>query len=359
MRKAIPKGCLMLHCTVVNRYQKCAELLNCDNSGARMPCARAREIYHRAIVEEGIIPDAVPDCLRQLNLVVAREEDDLAHPVPPPVAAEIALRPLEEAVARLRREAADLHAAVRAYDAVYAEARGREEQTLTVVRGDRAVGHVLETAVKGCAAELVEVQPGDGRPGGPLQRVVGQSLPVLARGVRHRAVYQHSARSHEPALARIEGITARGAEVRTLAETCGRLVVCDRTVAFVPAGEEPAGAVVAVRHPALVAYLADVFERQWVRAAPVDPATAGRRDASVLSDLQRTILRAMVSGETDERIARRVGLSRRTVVAHICKAAERFGSSSRAQLGYLLAGSGLLDGEGDGEGEGDGGGDPS
>ncbi|MFE7180922.1 response regulator transcription factor [Streptomyces erythrochromogenes] len=67
-----------------------------------------------------------------------------------------------------------------------------------------------------------------------------------------------------------------------------------------------------------------------------------QEDRPFLDDLQRTILRAMVEGETDERIARRIGLSRRTVVSHIRKVAERFGSNSRAQLGYLLAGSGLL-----------------
>ncbi|PZT69540.1 hypothetical protein DN402_23685 [Streptomyces sp. SW4] len=96
------------------------------------------------------------------------------------------------------------------------------------------------------------------------------------------------------------------------------------------------------RHPDLVRYLREMFERSWVRAAPVVRSASRQEDGAFLDDLQRTILRAMVEGETDERIARRIGLSRRTVVSHIRKVAERFGSNSRAQLGYLLAGSSLL-----------------
>ncbi|GAA2415917.1 hypothetical protein GCM10010433_13660 [Streptomyces pulveraceus] len=67
------------------------------------------------------------------------------------------------------------------------------------------------------------------------------------------------------------------------------------------------------------------------------------RTPVVTSDLQRTILQAVVGGETDESIARRLGMSRRSVAEHVRRVSERLGSNSRAQLGYLVATSGLLE----------------
>lgn len=51
-----------------------------------------------------------------------------------------------------------------------------------------------------------------------------------------------------------------------------------------------------------------------------------------------------MGGETDESIARRLGMSRRSVAEHVRRVSERLGSNSRAQLGYLVATSGLLSG---------------
>ncbi|GAA5057132.1 hypothetical protein GCM10023336_30640 [Streptomyces similanensis] len=55
--------------------------------------------------------------------------------------------------------------------------------------------------------------------------------------------------------------------------------------------------------------------------------------------LDRTIARAM----TDAVIADRLGMNVRTAREHIAKLAAALGSASRAQLGYLIARSGILD----------------
>lgn len=279
----------------------------------------------------------------------------MAFPVPPSVAAEAALRPLEEAMAGLRSEAATIRAALGAYDSIYANARRKEEQPLTVIRGTRTISHALEAAVSGCTQELITAQPGGGRSAELLREALGRSLPLLARGVRQRTLYQHSVRTHKPTLAYIKQVSAQGAEVRTLAEIFDRLIICDQDVAFIPTGEKTADTAMAIRHPALIRFLRVMFERHWTRATPVDPSAGGQREALVVDDIQRVILRAMVAGETDERIARRIGLSRRTVVAHIRRVSEHFDSNSRAQLGFLLASSGLLDNAEAGSVRGDGG----
>jgi DNA-binding NarL/FixJ family response regulator len=52
-----------------------------------------------------------------------------------------------------------------------------------------------------------------------------------------------------------------------------------------------------------------------------------------------------VEGHVDEAIARRLGMNVRTCRAHIAKLAQALGSGSRAQLGYLIAQSGMLNSE--------------
>jgi DNA-binding NarL/FixJ family response regulator len=131
-------------------------------------------------------------------------------------------------------------------------------------------------------------------------------------------------------------------EIRTLEELIERLIICDQTVAFIPARDDQKVAL-ELRHPGLVRYLAKVFELLWRRAVPLrdevpyDPAPNG------ISGVQRSIAKLLVEGHVDEAIARRLGMNVRTCRAHIAKLAAILGSGSRAQLGYLIAQSGILE----------------
>ena len=62
-----------------------------------------------------------------------------------------------------------------------------------------------------------------------------------------------------------------------------------------------------------------------------------------ITGVQRSIAQLLVEGHVDEAIARRLGMNVRTCRAHIAKLASHLGSGSRAQLGYLIAQSGILD----------------
>lgn len=96
-------------------------------------------------------------------------------------------------------------------------------------------------------------------------------------------------------------------------------------------------------HPAADHLPARHFDEAWDRSVPVRPERVPLRTPVVTSDLQRTILQAVVGGETDQSIARRLGMSRRSVAEHVRRVSEQLGSRSRAQLGYLVATSGLLE----------------
>ncbi|MGW2609417.1 LuxR C-terminal-related transcriptional regulator [Streptomyces mirabilis] len=296
------------------------------------------------MLSTGTLPGAdVPDCLWKLSLV--RECSDSpgsVELVPPEAAAYATLGPLEEELARRRQELLSAQATFAALSEAYADARGDRQVTVTLLTGSDLISSALEAAVSGCREELLTAQPGGGRAPHLLAEAMERDVRLLSRGVRQRTIYQHTVRSHQATMSYIEEITDAGAQVRTLTEVFERMIICDRKIAFIPVSEERAVAALRVTHPGLVRFLAQFFENAWDRAVPFVPWAAPARSPEITSDIQRAILRAIVSGETDDSIARRLGMSRRSVAEHVRKVSLQLASGSRAQLGYLLATSSIL-----------------
>ncbi|MCX4820181.1 LuxR C-terminal-related transcriptional regulator [Streptomyces sp. NBC_01142] len=270
-------------------------------------------------------------------------EPGVVYPVPPTAAAVSVFRPLKAQMDQYCRTERSLRAAFAQFDAVYDETRRQEEPAFTLLVGSTAIGDTLEAAVDACREELLTAQPGGGRPVEHLVEALDRDMRLLSRGTHQRTIYQHTVRAHQPTLAYIEQVVAAGAEVRTLAEVFERVIICDRKVAFIPVSDDRGAAALEVRHPAVVRFLAQTFDRDWARCIPVDEQSVAHRSPAVISDTQRTILQAIVAGETDESIARRLGMSRRSVAVHVRRVSEQLGSRSRGQLGYLIATSGVLD----------------
>lgn len=299
---------------------------------------------YRDALSTGTLPlDAVPACLWTLNLVTeAAGEPGMARVVPPETAAFSVLAPMEAAVADGQRALRATQAVFSTFSQLYVEARRSEQPPLTLLSGGALISDTLEAAVGNCRVELLTAQPGGGRSPDLLGEALTRDLQLLARGVSQRTIYQHTVRSHQATLSYIEQITEAGGEVRTLAEVFERMIICDREVAFVPVSDQRGVAALQVRHPGLVRLFAKFFDNAWARSIPVSPDRTPARSPVATTDVQRTILHAVVSGETDDSIARRLGMSRRSVAEHIRKVSTQLESTSRAQLGYLLATSGLL-----------------
>ncbi|MFG2596815.1 LuxR C-terminal-related transcriptional regulator [Streptomyces sp. NPDC048462] len=313
-------------------------------AGPERPCESALATYRRALVTGCLPQGEVAGCLRDLHLMVSdRGSPGFMVPVPPETASYTALAPLQEELLDRRRALRATRATLSVFEALYADVHRSEQPALTRLSGEAVISRALEAAVGGCREQVRTAHPGGGRPARVLQEVLTRDLDNLGRGVRQRTIYQHTVRSDRTTLAYIEQVTEAGAEVRTLAEVVDRVIVFDRDLAFVPFSDEPHHAL-RVQHPSLVRFLARAFDEAWARAVPVRPERAPLRTPVITSDLQRAILRAVVNGETDAAIARRIGMSRRSVAEHMRKVSEQLGSTGRAQLGYLVATSGLLDG---------------
>ncbi|ARZ69181.1 hypothetical protein SMD11_3548 [Streptomyces albireticuli] len=310
-------------------------------------CAEGLTRYRQAVVKGCTSKEDVPECLLRLGLLVTPPDDpEVLVPVAPDVALAELVRPIEE---RLERQRGDVRALTDSFSpvhAIYTVAKREHQGWATQIHGERVIDSTLAHAVRSCRGELMTVQPGGRRPAYGLDGLDH----LRGGGVHHRALFQHAARSHSATLRHIGELLAAGAEVRTLGHVIDRLVVVDRTVAYVPgaAADDGRTSALEIRQPDLVAFLAQIFDDAWERATPVTTAAPRAPEPAVADDLQRATARLLVAGHTDEAIARRLGISRRTVAARVARLSAELGSGSRAQLGYLIAMSGLLRGEGGG-----------
>ncbi|MFJ1550198.1 helix-turn-helix transcriptional regulator [Streptomyces sp. NPDC088246] len=269
------------------------------------------------------------------------DDPDWLRPVPPSAALAKRLHPIEREIQERRRHSVLLAESFEPFMDISAQ-DPPTTHAITVLEGVNRINAALDLATAECRSEVLTVQPGGGRSEDRLSEALERGLSVVDRGVSIRTLYQHTVRHSPGTLAYAERMADSNVEIRTLEELIERLIVFDRTVAFIPAQDDRQVAL-ELRHPGLVEYLVRVFEQLWTRAAPLleevkyDPTPKG------ISGVQRSIAQLLVEGHVDDSIARRLGMNVRTCRAHVAKLSAVLGSNSRAQLGYLIARSGILE----------------
>ncbi|MGV9251764.1 helix-turn-helix transcriptional regulator [Streptomyces sp. NPDC003697] len=281
-------------------------------------------------------------CLTEFALLHPDPDDaNWLRPVPPGVALAQRLNPLEREISDRRRRSIELADAFEPFMALSAQAAA-PTHAITVLEGLDRINAALDLATTQCQTEMLTVQPSGRRPERRTLEGLERDKPLLERGVKLRTLYQHTARHSPERLAYVDQIADGKVEIRTIDELVERLVVCDDTVAFIPIREDRQVAL-ELRHPGLVRYLIQVFEFMWNRAVPLSAGAPYETAPDGITEIQHSIAKLLVEGHVDEAIARRLGMNVRTCRAHIAKLATALGSGSRAQLGFLIAQSGILD----------------
>ncbi|GAA2271606.1 hypothetical protein GCM10010145_54250 [Streptomyces ruber] len=283
-------------------------------------------------------------CLEELALLHPDPSDpDWLRPVPPLVALAQRLNPIEREISERRRLSIALADTFEPFMTLSA-GEAAPTHSITVLEGGERINGALNLATAQCQNEMLTIQPSDRGPEPERSLLLGleRDRPLLERGVRIRTLYQHTARHSPERLAYVSQLSYGKAEYRTIDELVERLIICDETVAFIPARDDQQVAL-ELRHPGLIRYLVKVFEFMWGRAVPLSAGAPYETAPGGITEIQHSIAKLLVEGHVDEAIARRLGMNVRTCRAHIAKLATALGSGSRAQLGYLIAQSGILE----------------
>jgi DNA-binding CsgD family transcriptional regulator/sugar-specific transcriptional regulator TrmB len=296
-------------------------------------------------LDETAVSSAV-DYLRRMGLVQRGEGgDDRLRAVDPSLIAAVATAPVERAIAQQQARLRVFRDQFAQLTSDYNESRRGGATHLEIIPGLTEVRDALTRAAANCREDMVTVQPGGTRPPEVLQDALHRDSQMLARGVRMRTLYHHTARFNSPSQAYVDRMSALGGEYRTAHQLVGRVIIFDRELAFMTNHDDRSGAVV-VREPSVVHFLYEVFEQIWSQAQPFSDAVTDGLEA-VAKDLDRTVLRLLATGLKDETIARRLGMSLRTTRKHIADMMQALGAESRFQAGVAVSAAGLLDDDGE------------
>jgi DNA-binding NarL/FixJ family response regulator len=199
------------------------------------------------------------------------------------------------------------------------------------------INRTIQTALEDARREILTAQPDGPRPGAVLDEALESVRRQIAGGVAMRTLYQHTTRFDEATKNYVRTVTDHGVQVRTLAEFFDRLIVIDRGTAFISANEDRTVASM-ITEPSVVRFLSDVFERSWDRAEPFPfvPIHAAQAAPEVVPAIRESIRRLLVEGHSDKVIARRLGISERSLQAHVAAIKDGLGAKNRLHLGYLL-----------------------
>lgn len=163
-------------------------------------------------------------------------------------------------------------------------------------------------------------------------RIADLKQARIAEGVRYRILYQDTVYQDADRLRHALATNARGAQARTLPDPPFKLIIADdQRACLVLHTDERRSDPMALRVSGspLLDMLVRSFDVLWTLSAPISVQPA----ADELDERDRAILTMMSMGATDDTIARRLGMSRRTVVRRTARLLERLGASTRFQAG--------------------------
>ncbi|HXH77390.1 helix-turn-helix transcriptional regulator [Nocardioides sp.] len=163
----------------------------------------------------------------------------------------------------------------------------------------------------------------------PREAALSEALAqVIATGRKSRAIYPVRALSEAPEA--LQNRARIGEQIRVIPELPTRMFILGQDHAVLP---EPLGISdeprVHVRQRSIVTALTYWFESLWAQAAPVPDLDMGE----ARPDLRRFLLEQLVAGATDEIIARKLGISLRTVRRRVAAMMADLGVDTRFQAG--------------------------
>ncbi|MFD3942981.1 LuxR C-terminal-related transcriptional regulator [Streptomyces sp. NPDC058579] len=274
-----------------------------------------------------------------------RSDTDVVAAVDPEIAL---LRLLERERERLREHLAE---ADRAYSTLEtlagtflrADALTRAEAEVEALTDYRRIQQAIEDITDVMQESSASLHPGTPGRQNP-ERMLDRDRRQIGNGVRVRAIYGRQ-EAALPEMAEFLGRRAElGVEIRLAPSVPLNLIIADRQFALVPIRpEDPGEGAILARGSALVRPYLSLYEHCWHTATPYGDDAAPERGGDGLSEQQRAALHMLASGMKDEKIARTLGVSLRTVSRMISELMQELGASSRFEAGARAVRLGWLD----------------
>lgn len=237
---------------------------------------------------------------------------------------------LDEQRARLSRD----RAALLEFSAGYAARNwSRSDDGIECLTGVDAVRMRLTELSQQAKSEVKSFMPG----GALSAAALASSRPLdeqsIRRGVRMYTVYLDSVRNDIATTEYAEWFNSIGGETRTAPSLPMRMIICDRSTAVIPVNAEVSreGAFV-IHYKSMVRALEELFDVVWEQAIPLGVAPPPQSDEKP-SPRELTLLKMLDQGMTDERMARKMGVSLRTVRRNMADLMQRLNAQSRFQAG--------------------------
>ncbi|MFE6839332.1 MULTISPECIES: helix-turn-helix transcriptional regulator [unclassified Streptomyces] len=240
---------------------------------------------------------------------------------------------LDERRARLSRDRAMLTALTSEYTArrVQNDVAGVERLV-----GLEAVRSHLAQLAQGAASEVRAFMPGPALSQAALDASRPLDVQNLARGVRMQTIYLETVRKDPATVEYATWFAEQGGQTRTMPSLPMRLILCDRSVAVLPVKPDASGqGAFVIRLTSIVSALNQLFDLTWERATPLGEASAPHCDGP--SERELALLRMLEDGHTDEVIARKLGVSIRTVRRLMSDLLKTLNAESRFQAGVQAA----------------------
>ncbi|MFP8906395.1 helix-turn-helix transcriptional regulator [Streptomyces atacamensis] len=217
------------------------------------------------------------------------------------------------------------------------------EVEVEVLTDYRRIQQVVEDVVDLVHDSVASMHPG-AIDTSTLDRSLGRDKRLLEEGVRVRVIYNQRFAS-VPTLAEFfRRQVEAGVEVRLSPVVPMNMILGDHQFALLPANpdDHTAGAILA-RGPALVRSYLAVYEYCWHTSSAFGEEENAERGGDGLTEQQRAALRMLATGMKDEKIARNLGVSLRTVSRLLSEVMQELGAGSRFEAGVKATRLGWLD----------------
>lgn len=327
--------------------------------------ARARELYALALGDAHWTPEGVRarfgwtdeelmgalDTLMRLGLAARYEGVSSGWSVHSPASAmahmlEASRRTTEELTASVNRAHNALAQVVTDFQPLHF--RQLAEGRIEVAVQPAQIAAILEEGSRSAKFETLSMFPG--RPLPPERLRGGNSLnrQALERGVVMRTIHLATSAAAPHVREHLNDLMRDGALVRTATTLPMRMIITDHNLAVVPSieagpyDEGTAPPAMVIRSPAMVAVLRQFFEYFWATSSDL---VSDESSPTVSGTRHREVVRLLASGLTDEAIARKLGLSDRTVRRIVADLMQQIGAESRFQAGVKMVRLGWLDDE--------------